>query len=100
MRRRDPFPLADAIARFTERIQPQSLLARVQRAWPEAAGETVAGWATATSERAGVVTVECDDAMIAHELEMMKLELLEKLRTALGDAPAAGALADLKFRVR
>lgn len=78
-RRRNPFPLADALAEFTDSIQPSTPLATMQKAWPGLVGETVAKWSTPVSESGGVVTVECSDSMVAHELSMMSADLLEKL---------------------
>lgn len=94
-RRRAPVPVADLLDRFTRDAQPASVLAELQRCWPEVAGEMIAGWAQPVAERAGVVVVACDDSMIAHELEMIKPELLAKLKTRLGN----DALRDLKFRI-
>ena len=94
-RRRAPLPIADALAELTRDAQPASVLAEVQRCWADAVGETIAGWAKPVSEKAGVVVVSCDDSVIAHELEMIKPELLEKLARAV----ATNAPRDLKFRV-
>lgn len=77
-------------------VAPQTTLAKVQQAWPVAVGETVAKWASPVSERAGVVTLACIDSMVAHELEMMKPELLEKLANLL----PGGAPIELKFVIR
>lgn len=97
MARRDNlFHLADALADVTDDMQPATALARVQSAWPESAGPTLAKWATPVSERAGIVTLECTDSMVAHELEMMKPELLRKLSQQLPE----GAPKDLRFVVR
>lgn len=73
-------PLSEALADFTDSIQPATALAGVQKAWPEVVGETVAKWSTPVSETNGVVTVRCDDSVIAHELTMMADQLLAKLR--------------------
>jgi predicted nucleic acid-binding Zn ribbon protein len=94
--RRDPFPLADALGEFTKNVQPASVLAEVQRGWPEAVGETIAGWATPVAEKSGIIVIECDDSVVAHELEMMKSDLLKKLAATLPDK----APRDLKFRVK
>ncbi|MBI5311314.1 MAG: DUF721 domain-containing protein [Actinobacteria bacterium] len=94
-RRRDPVLLADALDDLTRTVQPPSMLAEVQRCWEQAVGETIAGWAKPVAEKAGVIVVSCDDSVIAHELEMMKPELLEKL----GRAVDATAPRELKFRV-
>lgn len=95
-RRRDLSPLSDALSELTSEIQPQTTLARIQTAWPQAVGRTVANWATPISERAGVVTFACTDSMVAHELEMMKPELLKKLEKVLENGPPS----DLKFVIR
>jgi predicted nucleic acid-binding Zn ribbon protein len=95
-RRRDLSPLSDALAEITAELQPATGIARIQTAWPEAVGPTVAKWAEPVSERAGVVTFACTDSMVAHELEMMKPELLKKLKKVLPD----GAPTELKFVIR
>ncbi|HEV7918760.1 MAG TPA: DUF721 domain-containing protein [Solirubrobacterales bacterium] len=100
MRRRDPFRLADALTRFTDEVQPQSTLAQVQRSWAAAVGETIAGWATPASERAGVVTVTCSDSVVAHELEMIKPQLLAQLSAELENSLGSGAISDLKFHTK
>lgn len=94
-RRRDPLPLADALADLTGEIRPPSMLAEAQSKWAAAVGETIAGWARPVSEKAGVLVVACDDSVIAHELEMMKPELLQKLAAAM----PSSAPRELKFRV-
>ncbi|MBJ7347595.1 MAG: DUF721 domain-containing protein [Thermoleophilaceae bacterium] len=95
MRRRDPFPLADALTIVTQSLQPKTALAEVQRVWPQAVGEVIAGWASPTSENAGTVTIICKDSVTAHHLNSMQSELLEKLITALPGQP----ILALKFRV-
>jgi predicted nucleic acid-binding Zn ribbon protein len=95
VRRRDPVPIAGALEALVRSTQPPSALAEVQRRWPAAVGETIAGWARPVAERAGVVVVECDDSVIAHELEMIKSELLGKLRETIETSPPR----ELKFRV-
>ena len=95
-RRRDPLPISDILGDFTAAAQPAGLLAQIQSAWPTAAGAMVSKWATPISERAGTVTFECSDSVVAHELEMMKPQLLEKLAAELpGAAPS-----DLRFKTR
>lgn len=95
-RRRDLSPLSEALADITAGMQPATGIARVQTAWPEAVGPTLAKWAVPVSERAGVVTFACTDSMVAHELEMMKPELLKKLEKVL----PGGAPTELKFVIR
>ncbi|MGK2879020.1 MAG: DUF721 domain-containing protein [Solirubrobacterales bacterium] len=95
-RRRDLSRLSDALAEITAEMQPATRIARVQTAWPEAVGPTVAKWAVPVSERAGTVTFACADSMVAHELEMIKPDLLKKLQKVLSD----GAPTELKFVIR
>jgi predicted nucleic acid-binding Zn ribbon protein len=95
-RRRDLSPLSDALAEIAAGLQPATGIARVQTAWPEAVGPTIAKWAEPVSERAGTVTFACTDSMVAHELEMMKPELLKKLEKVL----ETGAPTELKFVIR
>lgn len=94
MRRRDPFPLADALESVTRDLQPQTALAEIQRVWPEAVGETIAKWATPAAEKDGVLTVHCKDSVTAHHLNAMQDEVLEMLSARLGRA----APKELKFR--
>lgn len=95
-RRRDPIPIGQVMADLTAQMEPATALARVQSAWPKAAGAKIAEWAVPVSERAGVVTFACTDSMVAHELELMKPQLLQKLAETLPD----GAPAELKFVIR
>lgn len=101
MRRPGPRPLALALEAVAAAHAPQTLLARVQSAWPAAAGPAVAAEAEPVSERAGVVTFACSSAVWAQELELLSGELLAGLRRALGeDSAAAAALAGLRFTGR
>lgn len=94
-KRRNPFPLADALAEFTDSIQPATPLATMQKAWPGLVGDAVAKWSTPVSESGGVVTIECSDSMVSHELSMMSGELLEKLASEVpGNRPKK-----LRFKV-
>jgi predicted nucleic acid-binding Zn ribbon protein len=67
----------------------------VQGAWTTVVGERVAAVAAPVSERSGTLTIECADAVWSQELDLMQEQLLERLRTELGElAPSA-----LRFRV-
>jgi predicted nucleic acid-binding Zn ribbon protein len=93
-RRRVPRQAAEAIRAARERAAPQTGLAAVQASWAEAVGERLAAVATPVSERAGTLTVECEDGVWAQELDLMQEQLLERLQAVLGErAPKA-----LKFR--
>jgi predicted nucleic acid-binding Zn ribbon protein len=89
MRRRGPRPLSAALAAIGHEATPQTLLARVQAAWPEAVGKAIASEAQPVAERAGTVTVTCRSAAWASELELLAPELLGRLNGAIGDAGEA-----------
>jgi predicted nucleic acid-binding Zn ribbon protein len=84
VRRRGPRPVAFALEGFTSALAPATLLAEVQRAWPEAAGSTFAPHADPVSERDGVVIVACSEAVWAQELDLMSELVLDRLNAALG----------------
>jgi predicted nucleic acid-binding Zn ribbon protein len=83
VRRRGPRPVSFALEGFTSELAPATLLAEVQRAWPEAAGSRFAPHSEPASEREGVVTVACSEAVWAHELDLMSELVLERLNAAL-----------------
>jgi predicted nucleic acid-binding Zn ribbon protein len=72
-----------ALDALADTLAPPTLLAAVQRAWPDAAG-AFAGTAEPVSERDGVVTVACDSAVIAAELDLMSELVVTRLNEALG----------------
>ena len=84
MRRSVPRPFAPALARVADSVMPATLLAEVQRAWPEAAGPALAAAAAPVSERDGVVTVACTSAVWAQELDLLSERVLERLADELG----------------
>jgi len=83
-RRRAPRPLAVAIAQLQQTLAPVTTLARVQACWAQTVGTAVAGAARPTAERDGVLTVSCEAAVWAAELQMMGPELAATLNRALG----------------
>jgi predicted nucleic acid-binding Zn ribbon protein len=93
-RRRAPARAGGAVAALTERLAPASGLAGLQRVWPEAVGEAVAGQAHPSAERDGVVTVTCASSVWAQELTLMAPELTERLNAALGSE----FVRELRFR--
>jgi predicted nucleic acid-binding Zn ribbon protein len=94
-RRRAPRPAADAFQAALQRAAPKTPLAAIQAAWSAAVGERLAAVASPVSERGGVLTVECVDAVWAQELDLMQETLLQRLREEVGEqAPQA-----LRFRV-
>ena len=83
-RRRTPVPLAGAVEALAAKLEPQTTLSAVQRAWPEVVGAPVAAEAEPVSERAGVVTVACRSAVWAQELTLLAPDLVGRLNEALG----------------
>jgi predicted nucleic acid-binding Zn ribbon protein len=84
VRRAGPRPVSFALERFTDSLAPATLLAAVQRAWPEAAGERFAAESEPVREHDGVVTVDCSEAVWAQELDLMSELVLDRLNAALG----------------
>lgn len=84
-------PIADLVAR----LQPASPLADVQRVWRQAVGEGVAARAQPTAMREGVVTVTCESAVWAHELTLMRAELVASIDGLIGP----GAVRELRCGV-
>ena len=80
-----PRSLSTAIEALTARVAPATTLARVQEIWEGATGPAIASSARPTAERGGVLTVTCAAAVWAQELDLMSVELVEKLNTALGE---------------
>jgi predicted nucleic acid-binding Zn ribbon protein len=85
VRRVGPRPIGAALDALTAQLQPHTLLAEVQRAWPAAAGP-FADVATPFSERDGTVSVACPQAVWAQELDLMAERVLERLNAELGRA--------------
>ena len=98
MRRTAPRPLELALGRVLARAEPATLLARVQSAWPGVAGPALAGSTRPVSERDGTITVACESAVWAQELELLAAELLPRLNEALASGGGAEA-ARLRFVV-
>jgi predicted nucleic acid-binding Zn ribbon protein len=97
VRRVGPRPLAAVLPSAVEDAAPAGLLARVQAAWAEAAGDVVAAEARPIAERAGTVTIACRSASWAQELELLAPDLLVRLNVVLG-APHEHPLKRLRFR--
>ena len=93
MRRLAPRALSTALEGVVRDVAPQTLLARVQAAWSEVAGERLVAAAAPVSERDGVVTIACHSATWAQELDLMQENLLGGLNAALGE----GRVEALRF---
>jgi predicted nucleic acid-binding Zn ribbon protein len=72
-----------ALERIQSDLAPDTLLARVQRVWRDAVGETAATHAQPTAERGGVVTVSCSESVWAQELDLMGPTVVERLNSHL-----------------
>jgi predicted nucleic acid-binding Zn ribbon protein len=84
MRRRGPRPVGLALDAVTDALAPATLLAEVQRVWPQVAGERFARAAEPVSERDGVLTVACESAVWAQELDLLSERVIAALNEALG----------------
>ena len=85
-----------ALEALRDELAPDTLLAAVQRAWPEVAGRTIAEETEPVSAREGAVTVACRSATWAHELELLSSDLRGALNVRLG----ADSVRRLRFVVR
>jgi predicted nucleic acid-binding Zn ribbon protein len=94
VRRASPRPLSAAIADLSATLAPTTTLARVQAVWEQTAGPAIAGAARPTVERNGILTVTCDAAVWAQELDLMASELIPRLNAALDDE----AIRELRCR--
>ena len=84
MRRRGPRPVSIALDQLTSAIAPKTLLAEVQRAWPQTAPEPFARSAEPVSERDGIITVACASSVLAQELDLFSERVIAALNEALG----------------
>ena len=96
MRRLAPRALSVALEDVVRDAEPATLLARVQAVWPEVAGPGMSASAVPVSERDGVVTVACESAVWAQELELLSPDLLTRFGDALAREPGRPAAASVK----
>jgi predicted nucleic acid-binding Zn ribbon protein len=94
VRRPAPRLLSGALAGLTAALAPATTLARVQAVWEGIAGEAIATAAHPSAERSGVLTVTCEAAVWAQELDLMAGELIARLNGALGE----DAISELRCR--
>jgi predicted nucleic acid-binding Zn ribbon protein len=95
VRRLAPRPLGEALDKALPEARPAGLLAKVQSVWPTVAGPALAAAASPVSEHAGTVTVECESAVWAQELELLGADLARRL----DEAVSAGRVERLRFIV-
>jgi hypothetical protein len=93
MRRPAPRPIEVVLDRVLPAARPPGLLAEIQSLWPELAGTELARSASPVSERQGTVTVACESAVWAQELELLAGDLSERLNSRL----TQGAVERLRF---
>jgi predicted nucleic acid-binding Zn ribbon protein len=98
VRRPAPRPIGAILPGALEGARPLTLLARVQAAWPEVAGAALASVTAPVAERGGVVTVVCESAAWAQELELLQRDLTEGLARHL-EGPGEGSVEGFRFRV-
>jgi predicted nucleic acid-binding Zn ribbon protein len=99
VRRLAPRRLGLALDAVVGETRPAGLLAAVQSAWPALAGAALAAATQPVSERDGTVTVACESAVWASELELLAPDLLARLNEGFGDAPERGHVERLRFVV-
>jgi predicted nucleic acid-binding Zn ribbon protein len=97
MRRRAPRPISAALAVLGDGLAPRSTLASARTDWERAVGAQIAAHCQPAVERSGTLTVDCDAAVWAAELEMQSEEILSALNAVLGPGHELSAL---RFRVR
>jgi predicted nucleic acid-binding Zn ribbon protein len=85
MSRIAPRPLATALRELTGSLAPATTLARVREIWEDTVGSAIAAAAVPTAERSGVLTISCEAAVWAQELDLAAGELVPRLNAALGE---------------
>ena len=88
--RRSPRPFGLAIDGVRDDLAPATLLAQLQRIWPEVAGEAIAAAAQPTAERAGVLTISCSASVWAQELDLMG-PMIDEIIGHLRDSQGTGS---------
>jgi predicted nucleic acid-binding Zn ribbon protein len=82
-RRNSPRPISFALDTVGDRLEPATLIAKIQRHWPHVAG-SFAGSCEPRAENDGELIVDCDSAVQAQELHLMSDLVVERLNEALG----------------
>jgi predicted nucleic acid-binding Zn ribbon protein len=73
-----------ALSILADELAPETVLADLQRVWPEVVGPAIAAQALPTAERGGVVTISCSASVWAQELDLMSVQIIERLNAAVG----------------
>ena len=80
---RSPRLLSGSLDTLAKQLAPDTVLAEIQRAWPDAVGAAIAQRAKPVAERAGVLTVSCESSVWAQELDLMSQSILERVNGVL-----------------
>lgn len=83
MKRARPRRAAEAVESVASACVPRTPLAAVQAVWADAVGEGIAAAASPTSFSSGELTVSCESASWAQELDLLSTRLLEALSERL-----------------
>ncbi|XAY03192.1 hypothetical protein DSM112329_00004 [Paraconexibacter sp. AEG42_29] len=87
--------MTSALDGVLARVEPKTPLARLQRVWPGVVGPVLTPHATPTAMSGdGVVTVTCDAAVWAQEMDLLAYELIDRLNAELGP----GTVRELRCR--
>ena len=81
-RRRSPRPVSFALDTLGDRLEPATLIAKIQRHWPDVAGSFAS--CQPAYERDGELTIDCGSAVQAQELDLMSELVVARLNEALG----------------
>jgi hypothetical protein len=82
--RNGPRAMTWALDSLRDDLAPPTVLASVQRVWPDVVGPAIAAEAAPIGERGGVLTVSCSAAVWAQELDLMGPAIIERLNGRLG----------------
>ena len=95
LRRKFPLQIGGAIQNLLARLDGEGHfdIVRLVRVWPEAVGEAIARRTEVTSLKFHTAVVRVSGAMWIQELNLMKPQILGRLREALGD----DAVRELRF---
>ena len=76
-----------ALDSLRDELAPATVLAEVQRLWPQAVGAAIAAEAVPSRERGGVLTVSCSASVWAQELDLMGPAIVTRLNELLSGSP-------------
>lgn len=94
-RPRIPSPISSALAPLLDRLDKEGHFdsVRLMRVWPQVVGETIARRTEVQSLKFHTAVIKVSGAMWIQELNLMKTQILARLRESLGD----DAVRDLRF---